>query len=121
MKPKLADCLDFAKARLIVAAGMGLVFLIALRVTVLPLPVRTGLGVLLIIPGILIFAPIMLSKGHNIGYGYFYMGAVLNWFLYTCLVWLFIQHRRSKRELRRARPSADVVPPDRPPPDQSAK
>jgi hypothetical protein len=121
MKPKRADYLNFAKSGLIVAAAMGLVFLIALRVTVLPLPVRTILGVLLIVPGELIFMPMILSEGHNVWYGYFYIGGVLNWFLYTWFVWLFIQHRRRKRELRRTKPSADVVPPDRLPPDQSAK
>ena len=105
MKPKSADYLNLAGAGLIVAGTMSVDFLIALRVTVLPLPVRKILDLLLIIPGELVFAPMILSEGHNVWYGYFYIGGVLNWFLYTWLVWLFIQHRRSKRELRPTKPS----------------
>jgi hypothetical protein len=121
MKPKRADYLNFAKSGLIVAAAMGLVFLIALRLPGISDSTREVVGLLVFFPGVLIFEPIMLSKGHNIGYGYFYMGAVLNWVFYTSWVSWFMENRRSKRELHRAKPSADVVPPDRLPPDQSAK
>jgi hypothetical protein len=121
MKFERADYLNFAKAGLIVAAAMGLVFLISLRLPGISDSTREVVGLLVFFPGVLIFAPIMLPKGHNIGYGYFYMGAVLNWVFYTSWVSWFIENRRRRRELNRAKPSADVASPDRLPPDQSAK
>jgi cytochrome b subunit of formate dehydrogenase len=120
MKPKRADYLNFAKAGLIVAAAMGLVFLIALRLPGLDEFTREALGLLLFLPSGALFLP-FIHNIHTYWAGYVYLGIAANWLSYTWGTWAFMEKRRRKRELRRTQPSADVVPPDRLPADPSAK
>jgi hypothetical protein len=120
MKPKLADCLDFAKIGLLVGVIMLVLYLSGGPFLGTHEFVRTILLILLFFPWAVPFIPLIRSV-HNFWGGYLYIGAAINWFLYTWWAWSLVEKRRRKRELRRARPRADVVPPDRLPPDQSAK
>jgi hypothetical protein len=80
MKLERAHYLNLTKAGLIVIVAMLVVLLVALRLPCISQTVRAGIGVLLLFPSVLVFLPIILHNGHNIGYGYFYVSAVLNWF-----------------------------------------
>jgi hypothetical protein len=103
-----------------VAARMGLVLLIALRLPGLDEFTRGALWLIVFFPGALLFMP-MIHNVHNYWEGYIFGGAVVNWIFYTWGTWAFMEKWRRKRALRRAQPAADVAPPDRLPPDQRAK
>jgi hypothetical protein len=106
-----ANYLNFAKAGLIVAATMGLVFFVALRLPGIPESVAEILGALLIIPGMVVFLPFMHNI-HNFWEGYALLGGVVNWILYTSWVWWILENRRRKRESSRTKPTGRGVPPD---------
>lgn len=52
----------------------------------------------LLFPGAIIAFPSMLANGHNFWSGWMVIGAILNWLLYSCLVYAIIHFRRRKRE-----------------------
>lgn len=70
--------LNLLKAGLVTATSMVLLFFFALRTPNLPESVREFVGMILLLPGALVLLPAIAHKGHNIGYGYFYAGALLN-------------------------------------------
>jgi hypothetical protein len=120
MKLGRAAYFNVAKAGLSVAAVMLVVILIAFRLPGLPEFLRQILGLLLFLPGGLIFMP-LIHNIHRSWPGFVFSGVGVNWILYTWGTWALMEKRRRKRELRRTKISADVAPPDRLPPDQSAK
>jgi len=52
----------------------------------------------LLFPGAIIAFPSMLAHGHNFWPGWMVIGAILNWLLYSWLVYTLIHFRRRKRE-----------------------
>jgi len=122
MKLERADYLNFAKAGLLVAAVMLMVMLIAFRQRGFPESLRQILGLPLFFPGGLIVMP-FIHNIHTFWPGYFFLGIAANWLFYSWGTWAFMEKRRRKRDLRRTKAiaSAEIGPPDRLPPDQSAK
>lgn len=59
-------------------------------------PLTTGIGWFLIFPGILLFAPAILQSVHGYWPGYIALGAVVNWLLYTELIYKLVGWRRRK-------------------------
>jgi hypothetical protein len=98
MKLDRADSLSFARAGFIVAALMLADLLIAWRLPGLPVSVRIDLGLPLVLPGALVFLPFaMVSHNiHDIWEGYFLLGGVANWVLYTSCVRWFVKTRRKR-------------------------
>jgi hypothetical protein len=117
MKLERADYLNFAKAGLIVAAVMGLGFLISLRSPGLDHFTGTVIWLLLFLPGFLLFMP-MLHNVHNYWEGYIYLGALVNWIFYTWGTWAFMEKIRRGRKQRRSKAAASATPPERVSPDQ---
>jgi|HubBroStandDraft_6_1064221.scaffolds.fasta_scaffold22169_2 hypothetical protein len=117
MKLDRSDYLNFAKAGLIVAALMGLAFLISVRLPSLDQFTRDIVGLLVFFPGFLLFMP-MIHNVHDYWEGYIYLGALVNWIFYTWGTWAFMEKIRRGRQQRRSMGAAEVAPPDRLPPDQ---
>jgi hypothetical protein len=61
--------------------------------------VAEGFFFALLLPGILVFVVAMFTTNiHNLWTGYFVLGAIFNWLLYSQLVYALIRLRRRKRE-----------------------
>ena len=111
MKLERADYFNFGKAGLSVAAVMLVVILLAFRLSICPASLQQILGLLLFLPGGLIFMP-LIHNIHTSWPGYVFLGVGMNWILYTWGTWALMEKRRRKRELRRIK-SAIPPPPER--------
>ncbi|HEV2488950.1 MAG TPA: hypothetical protein VGT03_04015 [Candidatus Acidoferrales bacterium] len=62
----------------------------------------------LLLPGAIIAFPAILANVHGFWPGWLVIGAILNWLLYSQLVYLFVRFRRRKREAGLPPPEPEV-------------
>ena len=92
---------DWIKAALITAVVMGTLWILVLKVPSFfgnNETIGEGFFFALLFPGAIIAFPSMLAHGHNFWSGWMVIGAILNWLLYSWLVYALIHFRRRKRE-----------------------
>jgi hypothetical protein len=75
---------------------MGALWLWVFEVPFGPEAVRQRMVEALIYPAVLLFVPLIVSAGHNFWPGYVALATVMNWLLYTQLVYVLIRWRRWK-------------------------
>lgn len=88
---------DWIKFAVLTGAIMCVLWLWILKVPFTPEGIWWALYYLLLFPGAIVAFPSILSKGHNFWAGWMVIGAILNWLLYTQVIYALVIRRRRQK------------------------
>lgn len=95
---------SWIRIALLTGTVAGVLWLWVWKVPFTPEPLWWALYWLLMFPGVVVILPAMLIQHevHDLWPGWFVVGAVLNWLLYTQLVFMLLRWRNRRQQSRAA-------------------